>query len=189
MRRKTEDSDLLPRDTVGAGGPLASSKETSRFNGTDAEVPVRGLFPYFFAVETLDLEFNRLTTLVNAVPGGEAMAEVKDADEARGNNMDGEAMAVEAISDARFGEAMAKEKGSDAPLGAAMTEEKDLDASLGDITDERARFRLRRKCTGGRGTGIAITQNWTKQPKRRIRKKRANTGCIGRLGVVADPAY
>jgi hypothetical protein len=153
-------------------------------------VPVRGLFPYFFAVETLDLEFNRLTTLVNAVPGGEAMAEVKDADEARGNNMDGEAMAVEAISDARFGEAMALEMDSDALLGAAMTEEKDLYASLGDITDERARFRLRRKSTGGRGTGIAaITQNWTKQPNRRIRKKRANTGCIGRPGVVADPAY
>jgi hypothetical protein len=188
LRRKTDVSDLLPRDTVGA---LTSSNKTSRFNGSGAEVLVRGRLPYFFSVETLGLEFKRLRTLVNAVPGGEAMAELKDADEARGNNMDGEALAVEKdsneplgtttgeeqISDAWLAEAMDKKKLSGAP-GAATAEEKDFDASPGDITDERARFRLRWRSTGGRPAGIAITQNWTQTPERRIRKKRANTDCI-----------
>ena len=65
------------------------------------------------------------------------MAEEKDSDEARGDNIDGEAMA--------------EEKDCDAPLGAAMVEEKDSGAApLGDNMDVRTRFRLRRKCTGER---------------------------------------
>ncbi len=51
-----------------------------------------------------------MTTLVNAVTGGEAMTEEKDRDEARGDNMDGEMMAEVEDCDAPFGAAMAEEQ-------------------------------------------------------------------------------
>jgi hypothetical protein len=62
--------------------------------------------------------------------------------------MDGEAIAAEKDSNAPFGATMVEEDISVARLSEAMAKEMDFDASLGDITDERARFRLRRRCTG-----------------------------------------
>ena len=78
--------------------------------------------PYFFAVAAWCLEFRRLTTLMNAVPGGEVMTEAKVSDETHGAGMSREAL-VEVARD------------SDA-------------VPVGDTMDVRTRFRFRRKSTG-----------------------------------------
>jgi hypothetical protein len=145
-------------------------------NGTGLEVAARRcdfFFPYFFAVESVGLEFNRFTTLVNAVPGGEAIAEEKDSDAARGESIDDEAITGE--------------KDGDAPLGGFMGEETYSDEPLGETIDARARLRLRFSSTGER-TGIAIINHGEESTRTcRIRKKRATTGCVQWLVVVADP--